>query len=63
MTCHHQEHQQQQRQTKFKMTNNINIESIPSDTLEMVENFAPSNNTRKYPSNVFVQNQIIIVIV
>ena len=30
--------------------NNINIELIPSDTLDMVENFAPYGDTRKFPT-------------
>jgi hypothetical protein len=33
--------------------NNINIELIPSDILEMIENFAPCGNTGKYPVKCF----------
>jgi hypothetical protein len=33
--------------------NNINIELIPSDILDMVENFAPYSDMRKYPTKCF----------
>jgi hypothetical protein len=32
---------------------NINIELIPSNILEMVENFVPRSNFRKYPATCF----------